>query len=257
MTKRKLIAYIKWLPVIALFLLGIWLYGFTSGRSFLGLILCGIAGVICCYQLLAIAQKRQKKAAIPLQWILTWLLTVGIAIYALTLVPIFRAAGGNGGSECQYIVVLGAKVNATAPSRTLRDRIYAAYDYLTAYPDTIAILSGGKGADEGISEAQCMFNELTKMGISPHRLWLEEQATSTRENINFSLALIEDKTGSRPENLGILSSEYHLYRARRVAKEECGVIATMIPAETSRFTIKLNYYLREVAAVWYYFLLGG
>ena len=147
-------------------------------------------------------------------------------------------------------------MEGTAPAVSLQSRINAAYDYLTANPDTIAILSGGQGEDEGISEAQCMFNNLTAMGIDADRLWLEDKSTSTWENLKFSLAVIESKTGSKPEKIGILSSEYHLYRAGLFA-EDCGFEAVGIPAHTEQFTIRINYFLREVAGVWHYYVLGG
>ena len=158
--------------------------------------------------------------------------------------------------ECQYILVLGAKVNGTAPSLSLSERIDTAYAYLTEHPNVIAILTGGQGPDEGISEAQCMFNLLTARGIDPQRLWLEDKATSTWENLVFSANLIESKTGIRPEKLGIVSSEYHLYRAGLFAGD-CGIDAVSIPAKTSWFTIRLNYFLREAAGVWHYLILGG
>ena len=158
-------------------------------------------------------------------------------------------------TDCEYIVVLGAKVNGTAPSLSLSDRIRAAESYLKAHPDTVAILSGGQGEDEGISEAQCMFEGLTAQGIDPNRLWLEDQATSTWENIRFTLDLIEEKTGDRPETIGLVSSEYHLFRADLFARE-CGVETVGIPSATSWFSIKLNYFMREAAGVWHYLILG-
>ena len=69
-------------------------------------------------------------------------------------------------------------------------------------------------------------------------------------------SLIEEKTGERPEKLGILSSEYHLFRAKLFAKE-CGVEAVGIPARTSRLSQKINHFMREVAGVWHYLILGG
>ena len=154
------------------------------------------------------------------------------------------------------MVVLGAKVRPDGPSVSLQNRIDAAYDYLLANPDTIAIVSGGQGPDEHMTEALCMFQELTAMGIDPARIWQEDKATSTWENLTLSLALIEEKTGSRPEKLGVLSSEYHLFRASLLTRE-CGLDFVGIPAPTSRISQKINHFMREVAGVWHYILLGG
>lgn len=245
-----------WLLPAVLLLAGLILWIFVVGHSFLGLVLCGVSGLICCYKLLNILQKGHCLAANILRSCLTVLVVLGLIAYAITLVPIFRGAQGNPGAHCDYILVLGAKVNGTNPSLTLRERIDAAYDYLQAHSESIAVLSGGKGMDEGISEAQCMFNQLTAMGIDPARLWMEEKSTSTQENLDFSLALIEEKTGAQPQVLGLVSSEFHLYRAGLWA-EDHGVTAIGIPAHTSWITLKLNYYLREVAALWKYYIFGG
>ena len=94
------------------------------------------------------------------------------------------------------------------------------------------------------------------LGIPAERIWLEEKATSTWENITFSLDLIEEKTGLRPEKIGVLSSEYHLFRASLFAKR-CGVEFVGIPAATSLPSVKLNHFLREIAALWYYMIFGG
>ena len=94
------------------------------------------------------------------------------------------------------------------------------------------------------------------MGIDESRIWLEDRSTSTWENFKFTLNLIEEKTGSRPEQLGVLSNDFHLFRAGIFAKQ-CGIDPVGIPAPTSNFTLRINYYLREVAGVWHYLILGG
>lgn len=101
-----------------------------------------------------------------------------------------------------------------------------------------------------------MYVELTNLGIDGERVWTEDQAESTWENIRYSLDLIEQNTGTRPTRLGILSSEYHLFRASLFAKKN-GVEFVGIPAKTSRFSQKVNHFMREVAGVWHYILLGG
>ena len=254
--KKNPVNFCKWLVPGFFVLLGIFLSAAVQGHSFLGLISLGIAAVISGYYLLDLLQNRRPKAARLLRRLLTCLLCLGILIFAVTEAFVIRASRGDPHEKCEYMVVLGAKVNGTAPSLSLRDRINAAYAYLNEHPDVTAVLSGGQGPDEGISEAQCMFNELTAMGIDPDRLWLEEKSTSTWENLNFSLDIIEEKTGDRPDTIGLVSSEYHLFRAGLLAGD-CGVEAVGIPAPTSWFSIRVNYFLREVAGVWHYLILGG
>ena len=190
----------------------------------------------------------------PFLTILLVLLCLIIMVFSVTGVVIMHGATADKG-EFQYLLVLGTVVEGTEPSAMLSDRIQAAYDYLTAHPDTICIVSGGKGDEVNLSEAQCMFNELTEMGIDPDRIWMEDQATSTIENFQFSLALIEEETGVRPEKLGVLSSEFHLFRARMFARDE-GVMPIAIPAKTTDTATFVQYFLREIPLVWYYSLIA-
>ena len=101
-----------------------------------------------------------------------------------------------------------------------------------------------------------MFDALVAMGIAPDRLWLEGQSTSTWENLKFTLALIEEKTGTRPERIALLSSEFHLCRAALFARE-CGLDTVGVPAKTTLFFLKVNYFIREAVAIWHYYLIGG
>lgn len=246
---------LKWLIPIALVLLGLFFRSFVHGHSFLGLVCFLLACVILCNHLLRLLQ-RQFPLAKFLRLGFNIFLIVGILVSFCTLGVILQASLGAADANETYIVVLGAKVNGTSPSLSLNDRIVAAEVYLKSHPESIAILSGGQGPDEGISEAQCMFEQLTSRGVDPQRLWLEDKATSTWENLNFSLDLIEEKTGNRPETIGLISSEYHLFRAGLFAKD-CGVTAVGIPAQTQWISLRINYFLREVAGVWHYFILGG
>jgi uncharacterized SAM-binding protein YcdF (DUF218 family) len=107
-----------------------------------------------------------------------------------------------------------------------------------------------------MSEAQCIYDHLIQRGIEPERVWIEDKATSTWENLNFSLNIIEEKTGIRPEKIGIISSEYHLYRASLLA-DACEVESVGIPATTRVISQRINHYMREVAGVWHYLILGG
>ena len=100
-----------------------------------------------------------------------------------------------------------------------------------------------------------MYNELVELGIDPARLLMEDRATSTVENFQFSLALIEAETGVRPEKLGVLSSEFHLFRARMFARQE-GITPIAIPARTSDTAAFATYFLREIPLIWYYSLIA-
>ena len=226
------------------------------GYSFSALVCCCLAGIIAFYEVTGTLLTRFPIAIPIVRRVFTVCLVIGIAVVAVTECIIIKASFGNPKEPVDYLVVLGAKVRVTGPSASLWDRIYGAYSYLEAHPEVTAVVSGGQGGDEPITEALSMRDELVALGIDPDRIWVEDKATSTWENLHFSLDLIEERTGKRPEKIGVLSSEYQLYRASLFAKA-CDVEFVGIPARTSRISQMINHFMREVAGVWHYWLLGG
>ena len=226
------------------------------GYSFSALVCMCLIALILFYTLMPLVGLKFPGFAKITTRIFTVILIIGLLVVGITEAVIIHASFGDPEEAVEYMVVLGAKVNADGPSVSLWDRICGAYEYMEEHPDVIAIVSGGQGTDEPITEAECMYRELVMLGIDPQRIWIEDEATSTWENMHFTLDLIEEKTGSRPTKLGVLSSEYHLFRASLFAKA-CGVKFVGIPARTSRIAQKVNHFMREVAGVWHYIILGG
>ena len=226
------------------------------GYGFSALVCLGLIGIIAFYTISKKLMSRFPKATVLLRRIFTICLCLGLLLAGITEAIIIGASFGSPEAHCDYMVVLGAKVRTSGPSVSLWDRIYAARDYLQAHPEVIAVVSGGQGPDEPMSEAQAMYEKLVALGIDPERIWIENQATSTWANLNYALDLIEEKTGTRPNTLGVVSSEYHMYRAGLQAKD-CGVEFVGIPAKTSRLSQAINHFMREIAGVWHYMILGG
>ena len=253
---KKMIWALRWLALVPL--AGIWaLFTFyIMGYSFSALVAACLMGLILFYNLADILVKKYPKPVKAVRRVVTVILCIGLLVCGITEALIIKASFGDPEETVDYIVVLGAKVRPDGPSVSLQNRIDAAYEYLTEHPDAVAVVTGGRGADEPMTEARCMYEHLVDMGIDPDRIWLEEKATSTWENLHFSLDLIEEKTGKRPEKIGLLSSEYHLFRAKLFARA-CSVEAAGIPAHTTRLSQMINHFMREVAGVWHYILLGG
>lgn len=228
----------------------------VPGYSFSALVCLCLIALILFYSFMPLVGLKYPAFAKITTKIFTVILIIGLLVVGITETIIIKYSFGNPNETVDYIVVLGAKVNANGPSVSLWDRICAAYTYLDEHPNVIAVVSGGQGTDEPITEAECMFRELVELGIDPKRIWMEDEATSTWENMHFTLDLIEEKTGERPQKLGVLSSEYHLFRASLFAKA-AGVEFVGIPARTSRASQAINHFMREVAGVWHYLILGG
>ncbi|EJW92927.1 protein containing DUF218, partial [gut metagenome] len=92
-----------------------------------------------------------------------------------------------------------------------------ALQYLNENPETKAVLSGGKGEGEQISEAEAMYGYLREHGIAGERLLLEDRSTNTKENLSFSLKLIDDPDAS----VGVVTNHYHVFRGVAIGKK-CG-----------------------------------
>ena len=129
----------------------------------------------------------------------------------------------------------------------------AAAEYLAEHPGCRAVLSGGQGPDEGISEAECMYRWLTDAGIEPGRLLLEDRSTNTAENLQNSAAVIEseDAAGRKLSELKIVlcSAEYHLCRARLLSQKIIGIDPGTLPAPTPRPVLRLTYFMREACGL--------
>ena len=63
-----------------------------------------------------------------------------------------------------YIIVLGAHVDGTRMTLALLERARRALLYLEENPGTKAVLSGGKGDGENISEAEAMYLSRNRRG---------------------------------------------------------------------------------------------
>jgi uncharacterized SAM-binding protein YcdF (DUF218 family) len=156
-------------------------------------------------------------------------------------------ANTNKAKENSTVIVLGCKVNGESASLTLVERLEAAYAYLIENPNSICILSGGKGTDEDISEAECMYRYLTDKGISQERLYKEEKSTSTRENLSFSKEIMDRYQLN--QKVAIVTNEFHEYRAGKVA-QSLGLEYSAVAARTAWWLFS-TYYVRELYGILY------
>ena len=154
-------------------------------------------------------------------------------------IAIARSMDGRGTPGGEVLIVLGTTVNGTEPSPMLKQRLDAAVEYLNTYPIAKCIVTGGKGDEHNLSEAQCMYNYLTAAGIDESRITMEDRATTTVENLLNVRAMLDTN------EVDILSSDFHLYRAGLIAKE-AEFIPTLIPAKTEPLSLLLPWFFREI-----------
>lgn len=146
------------------------------------------------------------------------------------------------------IITLGAMVRPDgSPSGSLNRRVQACYEYLVENENSKAVLSGGQGSNEPMSEAQCMYDILVKKGISKDRLFIEDKSTNTDSNLINSYKIIEKNNLS--ENIAIATDGYHQLRARIIANRQgkSGKVGA-VNAKPIRSVI-VTYWVREWFAI--------
>lgn len=175
----------------------------------------------------------------------------GLFIIAVSLFMIVEGLivvnglGINVPENGDYIIVLGARVRGEQISLSLKARLDKACAYLNENPDTKAILSGGQGPGENISEAEAMQRYLVAQGIEKERLYLEDQSKDTTENIKNSFEIID---GQKEEaTVIVVTNRFHVLRSKMIAGD-LGKKVSGIGARTLPYLIP-TYYLREFFAV--------
>jgi uncharacterized SAM-binding protein YcdF (DUF218 family) len=158
--------------------------------------------------------------------------------------------------DAQFVVVLGAglkdggQVPPLLASRLERGR--SVYETLAAHSgaehsaaDPALIVSGGKGSDERVSEAEAMAQYLTDRGFPASRIVLEDRSRTTEENLVFSKAIMDQcRPGSR---CVIVTSSFHAFRAAIIARR-LGINGQVTGAPTAAYYWP-GAMLREFAAV--------
>lgn len=168
----------------------------------------------------------------------------GVLSFSIALGSVIASSTTNATNQ-STVIVLGCAVYGDIPSTMLSARINEAYNYLEQNDNAVAILSGGKGNGENISEAECMFNILTEKGIDKNRLYIENKSTNTEENLKFSKQIIEKNNLS--SEVAISTSDFHLKRATMIAEKQ-GLVPHRISAKSGFFAIP-TFYVRDTLGV--------
>lgn len=143
-------------------------------------------------------------------------LCLGLALFCLVEGLVISAFFAKGEPGLSYIVVLGAQMKQNGPSVALARRLDCAYQYLTENPETLCVVSGGQGSNEPVSEAKGMYDYLVQKGIDGSRIIMEDVSTDTCENLAFSRKLIPQEI----KKIGVVTSNFHVYRSRQLARRQ-------------------------------------
>ncbi|MCR4951186.1 MAG: YdcF family protein, partial [Solobacterium sp.] len=172
------------LCLIPVFTAAVFNLGTATGLAVFGLVL--LYGLFP-RQLMALFHKLPAFCRVVLTSAAVIILALTVLISALMV----KACTQKPQEDCT-VVVLGCEVIGDRPSLMLVERLEAARAFLAAHPGSSAVLSGGMGSTEEISEAEAMYRWLTARGIDPSRLYKEDRSESTRQNLQYSLEIIRE-----------------------------------------------------------------
>lgn len=211
---------------------------------------CGV----CCLLLPPVAtaiRKRSERVYRVSRVIFLTLFFAFVAYFAFasTLMGV-TIASATPPTGCD-VVILGSGIRGDQPDIMLKDRLDTAAAYLLENPDSRAICCGGTDPRNELSEAEVMRRYLVKKGVDNDRILLDEQSTSTEENIRFAVALMGDE--DRP--ITICSSNFHLYRAKMFARKEGLGEVSLMDAPTPSMLFPA-FWFREVFGISRMWLLG-
>ena len=229
---------------------------FTAVR-FCGALFCAAGAVLLVFAGLDRLDERKVRFARICKVILLSCIAAGFLLYSLMQVWVLQWAQTDEETPVSAVVVFGAGVNGTVPSLSLRVRLEAALDYVRERPDIPSVVSGGQGPGEDITEARCMADWLIERGVDPDRILLEERATNTKENVDYSLELLADAGIDTLSGIAYVTADYHLCRAvyltagylKYTFTYKQGAWPYIVPVAAKMpqqyWPITVNYYIRE------------
>lgn len=153
--------------------------------------------------------------------------------------------------NCDYIIVLGARVMGNEPGLTLRGRLDRALEYVKSNDnDCKIVVSGGKGDGENISEAEAMKRYLVERGIKPDMIIKEDKSVNTMQNFEFSRDKIEkdSKENVADVDVKVVTTDFHAFRSDQYAKR-AGYEKLSFYTERTKWYLVPVFYAREFFAV--------
>lgn len=143
-------------------------------------------------------------------------------------------------SDVDCILVLGCKVNGTAPSNMLEDRLLCGIALYKNGSAPKLLMSGDHGTTT-YDEVNAMKQYAVDAGVPSSDVFMDHAGFSTYESIYRA------KEVFGAETIIIVTQKYHLYRALYIA-EKLGLNAYGVPSDYRTYTGQTKRDLREILA---------
>lgn len=153
--------------------------------------------------------------------------------------------------EADVIVVFGCRAYADgSPSSALLDRVTAGCELYRQGLAHKLILSGAAG-DNNVHEADVMRAEAIRLGVPEADILIDPLGVDTQASVKNTVAMFEQLSARR---VLAVSHFYHLPRIK-LAYHRAGIEVFTVPAKQRQPLQRLlEFELREVGALWYYYL---
>ena len=179
---------------------------------------------------------------------LRWFVTFGIMVFVFLASFVLSFAHSTTDYTEDAIIVLGCGLNSDGtPSHTLQNRLDGCIDYHKNNPDSYIVVTGAVSRFGNMTEGAAMKKYLVDNGITENKILVDEKATNTKENFEYSLQLL-DAVGVNSENVVFVTNSFHIFRARNYALQAGFKDINVLSVKTDR-AVFLPAVIREVCAV--------
>jgi uncharacterized SAM-binding protein YcdF (DUF218 family) len=211
----------------------------------------GAGALVLAWQWPAVQVWRQARPWRQRLWRAAWVL---LALWVLSVLWFWSRLFSLGLEPpqvpaVQAIVVLGSGTLDGQPRPVLAQRLDTAAELARLQPGALIAVCGGVDWGETESEAEVMARYLQQRhGIAPERLVLEKLSTSTELNLQLSRPLLAARGVAADAPTALVSSDFHLMRALRIAQRQG--LSQMYPvAAPTPLATRFNAWLREYFAM--------
>ena len=225
---------------------------FTTGVNIINFFVLLLGVILVSIYFLDIRYEKRRNIDIYMRWRkrVVRLIILAVSLVSIASFTMLIFGTNKNLDKTDVVMVLGAGLEGDKVSEMLKTRLDGAVDYVDKNKDyDFIIVSGGKGHDELISEAEAMRRYLVDKGIDNNKIILEDKSTSTFENFKFSKEIIESKTGLYIEDMDIkvFTNGFHTMRSYFLGKRlSYGTLSTY--GTKTPYTLAPYYYFREIFA---------
>jgi uncharacterized SAM-binding protein YcdF (DUF218 family) len=177
---------------------------------------------------------------------------LGFAFWLVTLLLYFAVLLRSYGQvdaafRPELIVILGSSTPNAQASPTLVERLKLGHKLAQVSPRATVVVSGGVDFRQTVSEAQVMRDYLIRLGLAESRIAVEDESTSTYENLLFTAKKLQTLKMDQRARMMIVTSDFHTLRSELIAAR-VGWKEVRSAGATTPLYMRYNAWIREYFA---------